>query len=181
MQILGTGQHPAHEAVERRGIALHAAVEAQSFTLGKDRDAVFGHGTRKDDMIPRPRPPSVDGHPWRDHPNARGIDENLVGRTPGHHLGIAGHQLHSRPVQSPANAGQDSLQVGHGKSLLQDEPHAQVARLGTAHGHIVDRTVDRQIPDIAAGEKNGIDHEGVGRKGQTGAGQIENGAVVERR
>jgi hypothetical protein len=160
---------------------LHTALETQSFALGQHCDTMFGHGAGQDDEVAGLCLPTIDGHPRWNHTNSRGVDEDLVGRALGHHFGIAGHELHAGPIQRLAYTGQDALQIDNRKSFFQNQSHAEITWLGAAHGHIVDRAVNRQVADIAARKKNRIDHESIGRKSQSDTVQLEHGAVVERR
>ena len=53
-------------------------------------------------------------------------------------------------------------QEGDVQPLLEDEGGGDAERGGTADGEVVDRAVDRQLADVAAGEEERADHERVG-------------------
>ena len=74
------------------------------------------------------------------------------------------------PAASAAagHGGHDALQVGDGEALLEDEPGRQVQRPGPGHGQVVDRAVDGEVADVAAGEEQRRHHVGVGGEGQAG-------------
>ena len=71
------------------------------------------------------------------------------------------------------------LQSFEGKAFFDDESGAQIERRGTAHGEIVNRAMDGQRTDIAAGEKQRLDHERIGGESEPRAADFENRLVVQ--
>ena len=75
---------------------------------------------------------------------------------------------------------------GNGKALLEDEGRCQVERPCPADGQVVDRAVNRQLADVAAGKEERTDHERIGgdgdprRIGSPAAGQADGCLVFER-
>ena len=59
-----------------------------------------------------------------------------------------------------------ALQGLHRQAFFQDERRAQIQRPRAAHRQVVDRAVDRQRADVAAGEEQWPDHIGIGGEGQ---------------
>ena len=76
--------------------------------------------------------------------------------------------------------GHDALEVAHREALLEEVAGAQEEGLRPAHGEVVDRAVDGQRADVAAGEEGRLHHEGVGGEGQPLAPDGDDGAVAER-
>ncbi len=66
-----------------------------------------------------------------------------------------------------------------GKSLFENEPGAQEQRLRAAHRQIVHGAVHRQRSDIAAREKQRLDHEGVGGESHPRSADLENRLIVQ--
>ena len=48
------------------------------------------------------------------------------------------------------------------KTFFEDEAGGQAQRLCATAGEVVDRSVDREVADVAAGEEQRVDHVGVG-------------------
>ena len=71
-------------------------------------------------------------------------------------------------------------QVRHRQALLQDEARRQIERPGAAHGEVVYGAMDGQLPDVAAGEEDGVDDKRIGAEGNAGPVHGEDGAIVER-
>ena len=112
--------------------------------------------------------------------DCRGVDVAAVGLALLDHLGVAGDDLHpGRGGRVPHGLG-DPAQVGDREALLEDEPGRQVQRRGAGHGQVVDRAVDGQVADVAAGEEQRRDHVGVGGERQPGAVDPQLRGVLER-
>src|SRR2546422_31756 len=77
-------------------------------------------------------------------------------------LGVTGDDRHAGPPGGGGHGGGDALQVGDGEALLEDEATRQVERAGPRHGQVVDRAVDGQVADVAAGEEDRRHDVGVG-------------------
>ena len=78
-----------------------------------------------------------------------------------HHLGIAGDDLDAggaaaAPMRSTICARSST------EAFLDDEAGRKVDRTRAAHGQVVHRAVHGQIADVTAGEKDRVDHVGVG-------------------
>ena len=72
---------------------------------------------------------------------------------------------HARLLAGFAHRRDDALQVGQGQPLFEDERGRQEQRSGAADRQVVDRAVHRQPADVAAGEEDRPDHEGIGGEG----------------
>ena len=79
-------------------------------------------------------------------------------RTPG----FPGRQSHG---------SRHPFQNGLFQAFFNDKPGRQEQGPGPAHGQVVDRAVDGQVADVAAGEKKRSYHKGVGGKGVAGGFQ----------
>jgi hypothetical protein len=62
------------------------------------------------------------------------------------------------PARSAARRADSTTrpQVRERQSFLEDERERQDERLGAAHGEVVHRPVDGELPDVTAGEKIGV-------------------------
>ena len=69
--------------------------------------------------------------------------------------------------------------VSSRKAFFENERRAQKQRPRAAHRQIVDRAVHRQRPDIAAREKQRLDHKRIGREGDTRAADLEDRLIVQ--
>ncbi|VTR69480.1 hypothetical protein DESC_740219 [Desulfosarcina cetonica] len=179
MDLASTGQHVGDHVVERCRVGCQVGFKGQPLTTRENRHAVIRHAAAEDDGIARSGVGAGDVHPGVDDTDAGRVDEKLVRRPPGHHLGVTGDDLDTGCLRGALHVDHHAFQVGHGKALFDDHPHTQVQRHGTAHGHVVDRAVDGQVADTAAGKKQRIDHVGVRGEGDPTTGQIEPGPVVE--
>jgi hypothetical protein len=90
---------------------------------------------------------------------------------------VAGDDLDGGRCGGIAHRGDDAPQRLQGKPLLQDEAGAEKERAGAAHGEVVDRAVDRQCSDVAAGEEQRLDVKGVGGEGERPR-HVQTGTVV---
>ena len=80
-------------------------------------------------------------------------DEHSVSLAAIDDLGIAGDERHACfGTRLPHRAG-DALQVRERQPLFEDERRGQIKRRRAADGEVVDRAMDRQLADVAAGEK----------------------------
>jgi hypothetical protein len=86
-----------------------------------------------------------------------------------HHLGIARHDGHPGQTRRHGHRQDDPLQVRQRKPFLEDERRREIKRPRTRHRNIVDRTVDREAADVAAGKEQrrydmavGCDHHAAG-------------------
>ena len=88
-----------------------------------------------------------------------------------------------RPAAAAARAIEAAMpaQVGDREALLDDEPGREHERPRAGDRQIVDRPVDGQLADVAAGEEERLDDVRVGREGEPRAVQLEQRRVAERR
>ena len=92
------------------------------------------------------------------------------------------------PVTSvtPASVGglahrlHDAPEIVHRQAFLENEADREIQRPRAAHGEIVDRAVDGQLADVAAGKKDRADDVGIGAEGQAVRADGKNRAVVQR-
>ena len=110
--------------------------------------------------------------------DSRCIDEDSICAAPAHDLRITGHDIDPGLLRRKVHRMEDFPQIRQGKALFQDEPHGQIARHGARHRQIVDRAADRELADIAAGEKERLYNVGIRRKGRA-PGQLDGRAVMQ--
>jgi hypothetical protein len=99
---------------------------------------------------------------FRHDADAGGGDEDPVALAAINDLGVPRDQDHPGHLARLAHRADDAAQVFQRQPLLQDEGGRQELRHGAADGEVVDRAVDRQLADVAAGEEQGAHHKRVG-------------------
>ena len=98
-----------------------------------------------------------------DHADAGGVDEEAVALAAVDHLGVAGDDRARPPRRAAARIDATTRQQRlHRQAFLEDEAGAQEQRPRAAHRQVVDRAVDRQRADVAAGEEQRPHDVGVG-------------------
>ena len=89
-------------------------------------------------------------------------------------------------IRTPASRAASAIEattrrsVSIGSPSSRMKPALRYSRLRPGHRQVVDRAVDGQLADVAAGEEQRTDDEGVGGEGQPSAGHVQHGAVVRR-
>ena len=158
-----------YEVITTVSVQIHR--QRQLLAAGEDGAAVIAH--RPADQQPIAGPDAMHAQiPARRYPpRAAGIDEQAIGRAPRHHLGVAGDNQHSRLPAGRSHGATEALQLCQRQAFLDDEPAAQVVGPGTTDRQIVEGTAHRQPADVAAGEFQRRDHEGVGGERQPLAGR----------
>ena len=112
--------------------------------------------------------------------DAGGIDENAVAVAAIDYLGVAGNDRHAHFAGGRRHRLDHAAERFHRQSFFEDEARGEIERLGAGHRQVVDRAIDGQLADVAAGEQERPDHEGIGRQGQSAAGDIHDRAIVGR-
>ncbi len=95
-----------------------------------------------------------------------GVNKHFIRRPTGDDFGIAGHDGNTRRRGCRGHAGDDAFQRCHLQPLLQNKAAGEPARNCAADGHVISRTADSQLANIAAGEKQRVDNVAVRGKGQ---------------
>ena len=101
-----------------------------------------------------------------EHADAGGGDVAAVGLAALDDLGVAGDDLHAGRPRPRRHRRDDPPQVGDREALLEDEAGRQVQRPRAGHRQVVDRAVDGEVADVAAGEEQRRDDVGVGGERQ---------------
>ena len=98
-----------------------------------------------------------------DQPEPGRADVHAVGVAALDDLGVAGDDR-ARPPPRPARAiaSTSARSVLGGQALLEDQRQRQRERARAGHREVVDRAVDGELADRAAGEAQRLDDEGVG-------------------
>ena len=176
-----TGRHDGrHQPVERLRVRGDLHLEAQALADAHDGDAVQPDRTGEDDGVAGGRPIRADGDARGHEPDAGGVDEETVGRSPIDDLRVAGHDSNAGPSRGPGDRFGDPPQLVDRQAFLDDVGERQRQRLGAHHGQVVDRAVDGQLADVAARELERADDERVGGESEPLAEQVDHGRVVER-
>ena len=95
-----------------------------------------------------------DAHGRFDDADARRVDEDLVGAALLHDFRVAGHDLYSRLFGRLAHRVEHASQVLDGETFFENETGGEVERARAAHGEVVDRAVDGEAADVAAGKED---------------------------
>ncbi len=102
-----------------------------------------------------------------DHADAGGVDVAAVGLAALHHLGVAGDDLAPRPPRPPRPSRRRSRRrSATGKPSSRMKPADRYSGRAPRHGQVVDRAVDGEVADVAAGEEQRRHHVRVGGEGQ---------------
>jgi len=110
-----------------------------------------------------------------------GVNENLVGRPFWNDFSIPGDNLNACPIRGTLHGLKDSMKIIQRKSFFQDQPHTEIQRFGSAHGHIIDGPVDGQFSNITTWKKERIDRVGIGGERKPHVPHLEQGSVVHFR
>lgn len=181
MEVGGDREHGLHQPAQGRAVALDLHAELQALAHTHDRHAVHADRAADDHDVAGDHPLRTEVDARRDQTDPGGVDEDAVAVTGVHDLGVAGRHLDARRARGCAQ------RVGHAcddrdlHAFLQDETAGEVGGPGAAHGEVVDRAVDREVADAAAGEEQRPHDVRVGGEGQPGAAQRYHGRVGQLR
>ncbi len=114
----------------------------------------------------------------RHHAQSGGRDEHTVALASFNHLGVAGHDRHTGRCRGLGHRDDDAFEVGEREALLEDESRGEKKRSGAAHRDVVQRSVDRERSDIAAGKEQRRDHMAIGRHHQPARHDVETRRIV---
>jgi hypothetical protein len=140
---------------------------------------VLGNGAAQDHEIPGAGTRGGDLLAVRHHSHAARRDETPVGLASINHLGVTGNQEDSCPLGGHAHRFHDAAELRERKPLLENESRAQIQGPGSRHGEVVDRSIDREHPNVPAREEERSHHVSVGREGQSLARDLEDGLIVQ--
>jgi len=158
---------------------LESRPQIQSFTGRQNGNTVVGDRAAYEHTIARLDTvrPQVDP---RSHPSdAGGVDEDAIGRPPGHDLGITCDNWDRAKPGGVANAANHLPQHLQGQAFFDNKTQAQVQRLGSANHQIVHRTIYGQLADVAAGEEQWTYYVSVGGHRQAAIAGGEQRPVAE--
>ena len=71
-----------------------------------------------------------------------------------HDLGVAGNDRDARLMRRRAHRLEDASQILDRESLFENEAGGEIERTRAAHREVVDRAVDGEPSDVAAGKEN---------------------------
>lgn len=106
-----------------------------------------------------------------------GADIHAVGPAVLDHLGVAGHDRHARAARGGGQGFQLGAEHAGGQAGFENQRHGDRHRPGAGHGQIVDRAVDGQFADRAAGKPQRLNDEAVCRHGDAAGGQLQRGGI----
>ena len=147
--------------------------EFQAFAHRENRDAVAAEIAADDDRVAGLRPMRAD--------RSRGFTFASITPMPEVLTNMPSPLPLSTTLVSPVTSFTPACRRGllhrrdhgaqrfHRQAFFENESRAQIERARAAHGQIVDRAVDRQIADVAAGKNQRAHHERIGGEGQTRA------------
>ncbi len=145
-----------------RAVADQFAIKTQLFAQVKDSCAVIAKRTADQQHIAWAEglcaPVNVGG----DRPHSGRVDEQLVCSAALHDFGIAGHDGDACFTRGRRHTVDDGFQRLHRQTLFEDKTAGEVARDRAADRHVVSRTADGQLADIATREEQRIDNIAVG-------------------
>ena len=113
-----------------------------------------------------------------DESDARRGNKDFVALATVHDLGIASDQLHACILRGQRHGIGNARQFRRGHAFFQDESRRHIQRCRSPHRKIVDRPIHRERADVAAGEKDRRDNEGVGGEGEARPANLEDRLIV---
>ena len=115
-----------------------------------------------------------------DQADAGRVHEQPVGGAAAHDLRVAGNDPRARPSRRSRSRHRDRGQILQRESFLDDVGEGDREGLGAHHREVVDRAVDGQLADVAAGELDRAHHQRIGGAGHARPGHVHDRCVVER-
>src|SRR5580700_894049 len=174
----GFVEHGFDQAVERGAVARKRAFELEAFALRKNSDAVVADIAAEEDSVPGPGAIGGEARGAVNVADAGGGNEDLVALAAIDDLGVSGDELDAGVLRGGGHGVGDAGELGRGETLFEDEGGGKVEGCGSADRQVVDGAVDGEGADVAAGKEDGGDDKGVGGKGETRAGDVEDRLVV---
>ena len=168
------------QLVHRRGVALERGLEPELAAGDEHGEAVVADRAGDEDAVARPRPRRARARrPARTSPTPA-VVTNRPSALPRSTTFVSPATT-ATPAASAARAIErgDPAQVGDGEALLDDEAGREPERRRAGDGEVVDRAVDGELADVAAGEEERLDDVGVGREGEPRAAHLADGGVAE--
>ena len=123
---------------------------------------------------------------FSDDANSGRREEQLVASASVDDLGVAGDDLDARLGRCSRHRAGDLPHEVDGHAFFHDRRAGKIERPRPADRQIVDRAADGELADVAAGEDQRVDHEGIGGEGEPVAvpreiAEIETRLILERR
>ncbi len=146
--------------------------------LAKNRDAVIADGSAQDHPVARAGLAGGQTHAVRHDADAGGVDEQAVALAALDNLGVAGDDGDAGRGRCFGHRRCDQAQGLGGKAFFKNEPGAQKQRPRAAHREIVHGAMHGERSDVAAGEKQRLDHERIGGEGDASAADFDDGLIV---
>ena len=163
------GQRVGNQVVERRGVALDAARERQTFALAHDGDTVVAQRARYQDDVAGLAAGAAERHARGNLAHAGGVDVDAVGPAALDYLGVAGDDFDARLARRLGHGLHNLAQLIHGIAFFEDKAARQIANVGTRGRDVVDGSAHGEPADIAAGKELRRHHKAVGRHGNAPA------------
>ncbi len=154
-------------------VAAHGGLEGQALALADHGDAVVADGPGDDHHVAGLSVAAGDVQARRDEAHPGRVDKEAVRAAAFHHLGIAGDDLHPGLLGRGRHRSDHPAQGLHLQPFLQDKTGGEVQGRGPHHAQVVHCAADGQAANIAAGEKERLDHVGIGSEGQAPSSKFQ--------
>ena len=138
------------------------------------------------DDVPFPREMRAEIDAFSDDANSGRREEQLVASASVDDLGVAGDDLDARLGRSSRHRAGDLPHEVDGHAFFHDRRTGKIERPRPADRQIVDRAAHGELADVAAGEDQRVDHEGISGESEPVAvpreiAEIETRLILERR
>ena len=140
---------------------MHRGFKLQPFAFGQNRDAMIAEHPAHQNRVARPRLCRRKGYALAHQADAGGIDEDAVGASLLHNLGVTSHNFHTCVCGSLVHGTDDAAQRFDRQTFFQNECGAQPQRFGAAHGQVVDGAMHGQRADVASAKNQGFHDKGI--------------------
>ncbi len=177
----GRRHQQLHQRADRGGVGGDVGLDGQIAPGEHHRHAVIAHRPRQQHLVSGAHRQRRQRAARGDDAGPGGGDEQAVGRALGHHLGVAGDDLHAGRRGRRGHVGDDLLQFGDSETLFEHERCRDPGRHGAGHRQVVAGAVDGEFADGPAGKSAGLHHKRIRRhRHPLAAGQREDRAVAQR-
>ena len=137
--------------------------------------------TVQQNLVARPRAVRRKFHARSNNSDSRRIDKQSVGAAFLHDLRVSGNHGYPGAFGGSLQRLRQPAKGFERQSFFDDERGAQKERLGSSHGEIVDRAVNRERSDVTARKKQWLDDVGIGGECQSAAVDLNRSLIVETR
>ena len=177
--MAGHGRHHIRdEAVKGGAVRQDLGFELKVLAFRQHRDAVIAKRAADEDRVAGAGSVSRDVDAFRHDADAGRGDENAVAFAFLDHLRVTRDDGRACLAGGSRHAGDDAVEIGEREPLFQHEGCGEIERARARHGHVVDRAMDRERADVAAGKEQRRDDMRVGGHDETPCCHVEGGLIV---